>query len=459
MSLLDNVEAKISENRRAATALIEAAESRGMNLTDDETRVFDAHVAQIDALSVRRAELLSQAKRDAAAASSRATGHPGMTQSSVVGGFSVNESTTYRKHDVSGASYFRDLFQARTTGNRDSLQRLERNDREVRALSNTGQTSTIGAGGGAGGEFAPPAWLTESYVKLARPARPTADLMNAMPLPEGVSSINLPKISTGSLTGIQASQNTGLSSQDLVTTSVSSSISTIGGKMVLSQQLIDQSSTVGLDDVIMADLAADYAKQLDSQCLSGSGASGQLAGVLGVASINTVTYTDASPAVAGSGKLYAQLAKAKQAVDTTRYAPITAWCMHPNRWAWMVASFDTQNRPLFLSEAFNPTNAAGVIDRVASQSVVGSLHGLPVIIDAQIPTNLGAGTNQDIIIGAKWDDLFLYESTPRVEAFSATYADSMGVLIRLYNYVALIANRQAKAIVTVGGTGLVTPVY
>ena len=46
---------------------------------------------------------------------------------------------------------------------------------------------------------------------------------------------------------------------------------------------------------MFADLIADYNQKLDLQVINGSGAAGQMKGVLNVAGINGVTYTDATP--------------------------------------------------------------------------------------------------------------------------------------------------------------------
>jgi len=105
-----------------------------------------------------------------------------------------------------------------------------------------------------------------------------ANLVNHQELPSGVSSVNIPKISGGTTVAIQTTQNTALSQTDLTTTSVSSGISTIGGKQVVAQQLLDQSG-IPFDRIILQDLAADYARQLDTQFIAGSGAAGQLRGV------------------------------------------------------------------------------------------------------------------------------------------------------------------------------------
>jgi hypothetical protein len=90
---------------------------------------------------------------------------------------------------------------------------------------------------------------------------------------------------------------------------------------------------------------------------------------------------------------------------------------------------------------------------------VGTFHGLPVYIDPLVPINLGGGTNQDNIYLLKTDDLVLLESPPKVEVFREPYADSLGVLIRMYAYVATILNRHPESIGVITGTGLVTPTF
>jgi hypothetical protein len=106
--------------------------------------------------------------------------------------------------------------------------------------------------------------------------------------------------------------------------------------------------------------------------------------------------------------------------------------------------------------AYNPMASS---DGVTVQGLTGTLLGLPVYIDPQIPTNLGAGTNQDEVFLLKQDDLWLFESTPRAEAFREPYADSMGVLFRLFNYAGTILNRYTSSIATMNGAGLVAPTF
>jgi len=101
------------------------------------------------------------------------------------------------------------------------------------------------------------------------------------------------------------------------------------------------------------------------------------------------------------------------------------------------------------------TDGAGVV----AAGVVGVMQGLPVYVDANIPTNLGAGVNQDPVYVLRLEDVWLWESQLRMETFTQPYADSAGVLFRALAYSALVPDRYGAAINVINGTGTVTPVY
>ena len=132
--------------------------------------------------------------------------------------------------------------------------------------------------------------------------------------------------------------------------------------------------------------------------------------------------------------------------------------MHPRRWYWLESATDSSGRPLVvpMGAAYNPM---AVENNVVPMGQVGSFHGLSVIIDPLVPTNLGAGTNQDIVYLLKTDDLVLLESGPKTEVFREPYSDSLGVLFRMYGYVATILNRHTESIGVLTGTGLVPPTF
>ncbi len=262
MTLSTNMRERRAGIKSQLDALIAGAESRAdKNFTAAETSTFDALLRDLREADARTAELDASEAAEARAAQARAAAGESGTWS--VGG----ESATYRP---TGNSFFADLINARR-GDRNAADRLARNNSErgleTRALGNTGGT------GGSGGEFAPPAWLVDEFVNLARPARVTADLFHKEPLPLGVSSINIPRISGGTAVAVQTTQNTTVAATDITTAALSSNVTTIAGKQVVSRQLLDQSG-IPFDRVILQDLAADYARQVGAQAILGTGVTG-----------------------------------------------------------------------------------------------------------------------------------------------------------------------------------------
>ena len=135
--------------------------------------------------------------------------------------------------------------------------------------------------------------------------------------------------------------------------------------------------------------------------------------------------------------------------------------MHPRRWASLLAAVDTAGRPLFIANSGQGGfNSLGTQNGVAgANGVVGQVAGLDVIVDPQIPTNLGAGTNQDPIIVFRASDSILWEGAPHAEAFRETKADQLSVLLRFYRYAAFTTARYAKSVSVINGTGLVAPTF
>lgn len=357
----------------------------------------------------------------------------------------TSEPETYRKGGQQ--SYFRDLYRAQTNGNRDSIERLARNDREVvekRALTTTD---------GAGGEFVPPLWMINDYIALARAGRVVADQVRPQALPTGTDSISLPRVASGTAVAEQATQNTAVQDTDATTGSVTANVATIAGKQVVSQQLLDQ-SPINMDQILLADLAADYAVKLDTFVINNNAAGKR--GLLNVSGLTAVTYTDASPTTA---ELYPKGADAIQQIHTGRFMPPDKVFMHPRRWAWFTAAVDTAGRPLVTPIANMPQNLLATMEGVVSEGFVGQFQGLPVFIDPNIPTNLGAGTNEDRVIVLRSNDVILFEGTPQAEAFRETKAEQLSVLLRFYNYAALHSERYPKSIAVISGTGLIAPTF
>jgi len=427
--------------------ILAGPKTENRDLRDDEAKTFGekrealkAKDAEIEDFRGRIADLEEDEQREQRAAEILAEhGQAGERRERVT---VTAEPETYRKGGQ--VSYFRDLFRAQVNGNRDSIERLAHNDREVRALTTTD---------GSVGEFVPPLWMVNDYVALARAGRVAADRVRPQPLPPGTDSINLPKVASGTATAEQATQNTAVQNTDATSTSVTANVATIAGQQVIAQQALDQ-SPINLDAILLADLAADYAVKLDTFVLNNNAANKR--GLLNVTGLNAITYTDATPTV---GELYPKVADGIQQIHTGRFMPADTILMHPRRWAWFTAQVDTAGRPLVVPLANMPQNVLAAMGDVTSQGLVGTLQGLPVFVDPNIPINLGAGTNEDRVIILRADDVILFEGTPQAEAFRETKADQLSVLLRFFNYAALHSERYPKSISVIAGTGLITPTF
>jgi HK97 family phage major capsid protein len=281
-------------------------------------------------------------------------------------------------------------------------------------------------------------------------------------------SINIPRIKTGAAVAmIQEANSTAtansVTSTDIVTDTLTVPVVTAAGQQDFSRQLFDRTvaAGTGIDGIIADDLLRAYATQVDAQALYGSGSSGQAKGILSASGVNAVTFTSGSPTL---GLLYSKIADAVQKVHTNRFLAPTCIVMHPRRWAWCLAALDSQNRPLVVPVAAGPINAEGLLGQVAPENIVGSIQGIPVLVDSSIPTaQLGTATTggtQDAIIVTRLEDQFLFEdAAPKVRVFEETLSGTLQIRAQVYGYFGFTAERYASSTSVITGTGLVAPTF
>lgn len=360
----------------------------------------------------------------------------------------TSEPLTYRKSSEGGQhSFFRDVYFA-TKGDGGAVARLQRHQKEMRAERRDMDTSSS-----TGGEFVPPLHLQDEWAELARAGRTFANAVPSRDMPSVGMSFTLPKITSGTSTAIQA-ENQAVSETDAGTGEITINVRTIAGQADLSRQAFERSEP-GLDEVLFADLAADYANSLDTQLINGQGATAtpsEVEGILNNANINEVTFSSG-----GVPDLYPKLADAINQVHANRYMAPDAIFMHPRRWAWHLASLDSQNRPLITPYA--PSNALARFDNVAPEAIVGNLQGLTVFVDPNIPTNLGGGNDEDAIIVSRLQDNLLWETQPRTRVFESVGSNTLTIRLQVFGYVAYTSDRYGQAHSKITGSGLVPPTF
>lgn len=346
-----------------------------------------------------------------------------------------SEPLTYRKDNAREVSYFRDLLTVEAGGSQDASEaraRLHRHELEVRVNPNTID--------GQGGQFAPPQWLIEEFAGPARPGRVLSRLVESLPLAQGVSSVNLPRMVNGTATD-QHTDGTATPSSDFADAACSSPAMTITGNAPVSLQLLEQSpKNASLDWAVFKDMDADYAARLEEFLLAGSGTAGQFWGVVSLDGTNEVVYADASPTPA---EMVPAFSKAAGRIGRNRKQPPEAWLMTTARWAW-------------LSAAGLPASTLTIGDP-DGDGRAGTLLGWGVYPDDAIPETLGNGANEDLVAAVRPSDLRLWESAPRMLIDRESLSGTLQARLTLRRYVAFIPGRFPSGISIISGSGMVFP--
>lgn len=493
--------AKLLEQRQALAAardaIVAAAEVRG-SLTDEDNMAFEARRAEINAVDTQIEEVrgrITAAEDDErrTQAANEAARDAGQTGQRREGGAKVTaEPTQYgqgRRH-----SYFLDLARDQLGrgdgdgGVQEARSRLRRHAQEldvemplrearraknaergldrIEGLSGEQRRSVFergtagmekrvnpGRADGQGGYFVPPLWLIDEYINLPRFGRNTADRCQNFELPPGTDSVNLPKVSTGTSVGVQPVDGGPVPSQDMTDTFVTAPVRTLAGQEDIAMQLLDQ-SPISFDEVVYADLQVDYSAKLDIQVINGSGINGQHLGILNIGgSVNSVTYTNAGPTLP---TMYPAFSQGASLVYKNRKLPATAAVVYPSTWYWATAQLDSTNRPLIVPPQLGLNPAGTQSDMADGTSPVGMLSmGLPAYIDGNLPTTLGAGTNETRVLIARWSDLYLWEGAMRTRVLQEVLSGTMQIRFQIFCYSAFMPNRRPEAVSILSGTGFI----
>lgn len=431
-----------ARHQAALDEVIAAAEAEQRDLSDEESERFAEAKAEIDRIDVdiedleaRIAELEDLESRRRAA--------PRVPTVRVTA-----EEPVYRPDGH--ASFFVDAWRARH-GDYAAEDRIRRHAAQMAEHRDIG-TPAVGG-------LVVPQYLVDEFAPVLRNGRAFANAIRRLPLPEQGISFVIPRGQTGSSVAAQSAENAAVSETDMANADLTVSVRTYAGQEDVSRQLLER-GTPGIDRLIYADLVAAYARALDADLINGAGTGGTHKGVLNATGTNAVTYTDTTPTVA---ELYPKLADAIQQVAANRKLAATVIVMHPRRWGWFIAALDAANRPLVVPDpgaAFNAlgTGAAGF----GEGQLVGTLAGLPVVVDANVPTNLGSGSNEDRIIVMRASDPILWEEgdgLPRELRFDDVGSGTLTVRLTVYGYSAFTAERYATGVSVISGSGLATPTF
>jgi hypothetical protein len=266
-------------------------------------------------------------------------------------------------------------------------------------------------------------------------------------------TINISRITTASGVAVQATENTAVQNTDMDDTLLTENVQTAAGQQTLSRQAIDRAT--GVEDIVMDDLFRRYATTLDNTLVNQA-----TTGLDAVAS--TQTFTQATPT---TPQVYGQMVQAQSSVEGTLlgFAQPNIAVMSPRRWYNMLAAVGP-NWPMINTPSSGvPVQAAAINENQRyGASVRGVMaNGLAVVVDNNVLTNFGTGTNQDRIYVTAAEECHLWED-PNAPVFiraEQPAVASLGVLFVLYGYFAYTLRRFTGSVIKVDGTGLGPPAF
>jgi hypothetical protein len=425
------------------------------NLTEEAVQTQVAARDAADTEVTRRQEALAELEREQAREAElaqlqartvpAATRAPAYDQVARVG----QEERTYRPdQDRRGRQFERDVAAA-FFGDYEARDRLARHMREERALRGD-QIEERAAGTGAFAGLVVPQYLTDLYAPAAAARRPFADAIRSHDLPAQGMTVNLSRITTATSTALQATENTAVSSTDIDDTLLTINVQTNAGQQTLSRQAIERGA--GVEPVVLDDLFRRYATTLDSTLLNQA-----TNGLTNVAT--AVAYTDATPTVA---EMYPKVLEGLSGVEAALLDQASGEniaVMHSRRWYWMQNALSS-TWPLISQPGIAAQMAGTNLATTYGSGVRGTLpNGTPVIVDNNVGTTLGAGTEDEIYLVDR-NECHLWEdpSAPMYIRAEQPAAASLGVLMVVYGYFAYTHARYAQAR-KIAGTGLIAPTF
>jgi HK97 family phage major capsid protein len=444
MRLLDQLVAERAEISESQTALVTRAADDARDLSESEDLNLHGLKERSDALDGRIAELraIQLANLEAAAmrVSVEAT-DDGESRSARTGVTVISEPHVYEAS--SPHSFFTDMYRSQTQHDIRASERLQRHQ-----LENEIDTRAAGTTGNFAG-LVVPQYLVDLAAEKAQAGRPTANVVRNLPLPSEGMSVNLSRVTTSSSAAVQSAENVTVSDTTIDDTLLTAPVITVAGMQNVSRQAIDRGT--GLDQLIYEDLTMSYATALDSTILVGDGTGGTPVGIIETSGVGLVDVDDASPTAA---ETYQQLVKAIGTVSANRYLPPDIIVMHPRRAAYIAGGLDSNNRPLFQPSAVTASNVTGTGDFARYGTAAFTVAGVPVVTDASIPVNLGAGGDEDVALVLRTDDVILWEvpgTDPAFVQYDGVGSGDLTVRLVAFGYSAFIV-RQPSSVCLLGGT-------
>lgn len=303
---------------------------------------------------------------------------------------------------------------------------------------------------GADGGLVPPAYITSKIAEMPREGKPFVDVIPKEPMPATGLKAFLPQEATDTGDGVKAhAENTDVAVSEGTVTDEEIDIVQVAGTWKVTRKALDRG--VGVSDLVWKMMTERYDAYYDSILLNGTQANDEVVGILNDAATTAVTWTDTTPTFT---EFWPMWKKVVGDLWEARKLPPTLAIWSPKLWTWVGSQLDTTNRPLVLGDVDIVRNPVAVGDSVGMFGVMGQSQGLNIMVDANMPTDLGAGTDETAVIVTRPNDLILMETPMMSITAEQSSLDKLNVDFVLYGYIAFSSGWQSKSSAKLTGTGM-----
>ena len=105
-----------------------------------------------------------------------------------------------------------------------------------------------------------------------------------------------------------------------------------------------------------------------------------------------------------------------------------------------------------------PQNAVGTGPTAGYGNSGTQIAGIPIVTDANVRTDLGAGTEDAIYVVSR-GDMLLFEDGDMMMRMDETAGLNLTLTLVMYQYCGFVAGRYPAAISKIRGTGLIAPTF
>lgn len=396
-------QARVTDVRTKETPTMDTGTDTGTDNTGTDQAAGTDNAATDTTLAEFRSELdlLTRAVQANTAAAEQTTEAPAL------------EDLQHR----SAGHFIHDLALARSQGGelaqREARQRIESTMEQVPELRAFDATSSP-TGGFAG---AVPDVFMGPIVDLVRNGAPIVNAMARVgmtfALPPSGMTIHRPKMATGTSVAWEGTEGDEPAATAGTTTDITGAVKAIKGRFRLTLQAATRSNPSAID-AMLRDQAAALMSAFGASVLNGTGAinasTGELAGMLSNAGIQAT----GAVATFDTPSIVAALAEAEGlAWSATNRAPLF-WVMHSRRFSKFRGLLDSSNRPIMnVSRSGYSTDVIGTAGTPMGGSALGGpaqpvaeLMGYPVVIDNNVPTDVGGSQDLIALVGPECFELF-----------------------------------------------------